>query len=254
MSKISQKNNSMKGVILAGGTGSRLYPLTKVTNKHLLPIYDKPMIYYPITTLRNSGINDIMIVTGKESAGDFMELLGSGSEIGVNLTFRLQEGAGGIADALRLCEDFTNGGNIAVILGDNIFEDYFTKELEEFKDGAIAFVKKVDNPRRFGVVEFDRDYNVLSIEEKPKSPKSNYVQTGFYVYDNNVFDYIRMLKPSERGELEITDVNNLYLDRGKIRINIIDGIWQDAGTFESWYESNVYARNKGGKDINESSE
>jgi len=228
----------MKGIILAGGQGTRLNPLTKVTNKHLLPVYNRPMIYYPIKTLRNAGIKDIMIITGKESAGDFMNLLGSGNEFDINITYRLQDDADGICGALKLCEDFVNGDSIAVILGDNIFQDDFKNVISNFKNGALIFVKGVSNPYRFGVVEFDKDNNVLSIEEKPKIPKSNFAQTGLYLYDSKVFDYIKMLKPSARGEYEITDLNNIYLKTGRLKSFIVKGNWADAGTFESLYQAN----------------
>ncbi len=234
----------MKGVILAGGLGTRLLPLTKVTNKHLLPVYKKPMIYYPLETLVKAGIKDIMIVTGGESPGDFLKLLKNGKEFGLKeIHFAYQEGAGGIAEALSLAEDFADGQKIIVILGDNIFEDdisLFVKEFEaqEFEisgkkvGGAKIFLKKVPDPERFGVAEI-KNGKVISIEEKPKKPKSNYAVTGLYMYDNQVFDVIRTLKPSERGELEITDVNNFYIRQGTMTYEILKGFWTDAGTFDS---------------------
>ena len=232
----------MKGVILAGGTGSRLYPNTKVTNKHLLPVYDRPMIYYPVETLKRSGIRDILIVTGAEHAGDFMQLLGSGIDLGVRLTYKIQDGAGGIAQALGLAEDFAHGESIAAILSDNIFEDDFAESVKHFDSGAAIFVKEVENPRRFGVVELGKNGDILSIEEKPDVPKSSLAQTGFYIYDAEVFDVIRGLEPSHRGELEITDVNNIYLRKGKLSAQIVTGMWVDAGTHTSLLEASILAQ------------
>ena len=224
----------MKGVILAGGTGSRLYPLTKVTNKHLLPVYDEPMIYYPLKTLINAGIKDILIVSGKGHVGHFLELLGSGSEIGVKLSYEIQKEAGGIAHALGLAEQFANGDSVTVILGDNIFEDDLKEEVSSFTSGARIFLKKVYDPSRFGVANVDERYRkVRNIEEKPLIPKSDYAVTGLYIYDNSVFDVIRTLKPSGRGELEITDVNNYYIASDSMSFSVLGGYWSDAGTFES---------------------
>lgn len=222
----------MRGIILAGGTGSRLFPLTKVTNKHLLPVYDKPMIYYPLHTLVSTGITDIMIVSGRGHAGHFLELLGSGAEFGVNLTYEIQEKAGGIAQALGLAEKWADDEAVAVILGDNIFQDDVKNDVTSFRTGAKIFLKEVPDAGRFGVAELDRD-RVLSIEEKPKKPKSNYAVTGLYLYDADVFSIIRTLKPSGRGELEITDVNNAYLKKGIMQYTILKGFWSDAGTFDS---------------------
>lgn len=222
----------MKGIILAGGTGSRLYPLTKVTNKHLLPVYDMPMIYYPLQTLIDAGIVDIMIISGRGHAGHFLELLGSGAESGVHLTYEIQEKAGGIAQALGLAEDFADDDNVAVILGDNIFQDNVRGAVQSFKSGAHVFLKAVLDANRFGVAEIDGD-RIISIEEKPASPKSNYAVTGLYLYDNDVFDIISTLKPSGRGELEITDVNNEYIMRNEMSYSRLKGFWSDAGTFES---------------------
>lgn len=222
----------MKGVILAGGTGSRLYPLTKVTNKHLLPVYDKPMIYYPMETLINAGIKDIMIVSGRGHAGHFLELLGSGVDHGVHFTYEIQEKAGGIAQALSLAEDFVDGDSVTVILGDNIFQDNVKKDVANFNDGAKIFLKEVPNAHRFGVAELN-DKKVIGIEEKPKDPKSNFAVTGLYIYDSEIFDAIKTLKPSGRGELEITDVNNYYINKGMMEYGILEGFWSDAGTFES---------------------
>ncbi len=230
----------MKGVILAGGLGSRLRPLTKVTNKHLLPIYDKPMIYYPIETLVKAGIRDIMIVTGGNSAGDFLRLLGNGSDFGLkDIYYTYQEGEGGIADALKLCEHFADKEDIMVILGDNIVQDdvsAYVRKFEAQKSGARILLKKVDDPERFGVPELDGD-RIVRIEEKPTQPKSNYAVTGLYMYDSRVFDYCRDLKPSSRGELEITDVNNAYIDAGDMHYDVLEGWWTDAGQFESLYRA-----------------
>ena len=230
----------MKGVILAGGLGSRLRPLTKVTNKHLLPIYDKPMIYYPIETLCSAGIRDIMIVTGGNSAGDFLRLLGNGAAFGLkDIYYTYQEGEGGIADALRLCEHFAEGQRIAVILGDNIIQgdiSPYVRKFEHQDSGARILLKEVEDPQRFGVPELDGD-RIVRIEEKPVRPASNYAVTGIYMYDRRVFDFIKRLRPSDRGELEITDVNNQYIREGDLYYDILDGWWTDAGTFESLFHA-----------------
>jgi glucose-1-phosphate thymidylyltransferase len=228
----------MKGIILAGGTGSRLFPLTKVTNKHLLPVYDKPMIYYPLHTLINAGITDIMIVSGRGHAGHFLELLGSGMEFGVSLTYEIQETAGGIAQALGLAASWADDDEVAVILGDNIFQDNVKGDVTSFTGGAKIFLKEVKDAQRFGVAELKKDH-VISIEEKPQSPKSNYAVTGLYLYDNQVFSIIRTLKPSGRGELEITDVNNAYLQKEMMQYAILKGFWSDAGTFESLLRASI---------------
>ena len=238
----------MKGVVLAGGLGKRLYPLTKVTNKHLLPVYSKPMIYYPIETLVQAGIDDITIVTGGNSAGDFLRLLGNGHEFGLkHINYTYQEGEGGIAAALSLVEHFARGDKIVVILGDNIIEGSIKNAVGDFekeKKGAKVFLKEVPDPERFGVVEFKED-KVINIEEKPKKPKTNYIVIGIYMYDNNVFDIIRGLRPSARGELEITDVNNAYIRRGEMTYEIMEGWWTDAGTFRSLLRANqLVARKK----------
>lgn len=237
----------MNGVVLAGGLGKRLYPLTKVTNKHLLPVYDKPMIYYPIETLLQAGIDDITIVTGGNSAGDFLRLLGNGHEFGLkHLNYTYQEGEGGIAAALSLAEHFAGGDKIVVILGDNIIEGNIknaVKDFEKQKKGAKLLLKEVPDPERFGVVEFEGD-KVINIEEKPDKPKSNYIVTGIYMYDNTVFDIIRGLHPSARGELEITDVNNAYIGRGEMTYEILEGWWTDAGTFESLTRANQLVARK----------
>jgi glucose-1-phosphate thymidylyltransferase len=226
----------MKGVILAGGLGTRLYPLTKVTNKHLLPVCDKPMIYYPIQTLVNAGVRDILLVTGGNSAGDFLRLLGNGKEFGLqHLNYTYQEGEGGIAAALSLAEYFANREPICVVLGDNIIERNIAPIVRAFQEqgrGAKIVLKEVKDPQRFGVPVFERD-RLVRIEEKPKEPKSPYAVTGIYCFDHQVFDIIRTLKPSTRGELEITDVNNAYIERGRMTWDVLDGWWTDAGTFES---------------------
>lgn len=222
----------MKGIILAGGTGSRLYPLTKVTNKHLLPVYDKPMIYYPLFTLINSGIEDIMIVSGQGHAGHFLELLGSGYDFNINLTYEIQKRAGGIAQALSLAEKWVGDDNVAVILGDNIFQDIIEEEVQSFSTGAKIFLKEVNDAHRFGVADISEE-KVISIEEKPKNPKSDYAVTGLYLYDSDVFSIIKKLNPSVRGELEITDVNNQYISKGMMQYSILGGYWSDAGTFQS---------------------
>ncbi len=238
----------MKGVILAGGTGSRLHPCTKVTNKHLLPVYTKPMIYYPLKTLVDAGIKDILVISGKEHAGDFLKLLGSGKEFGVNLTYGVQEEAGGIAEALYIAKNFIGNDSLVVILGDNIFEQNIKQFVENFKtqeNGARIFLKKVsiDEARRFGCAVVQKD-KVLYVEEKPRDPKSNLVLTGLYMFDSNIFNIIEGLERSARGELEITDAISHYVKNGKCRHNIIEGFWSDAGTFESLFSSSQYLRNK----------
>ncbi len=225
----------MKGIILAGGTGSRLYPLTKVTNKHLLPVGRKPMIYHPIEKLTQAGITEILIVTGLEHMGDIVGLLGSGKEFGCRFTYKVQDEAGGIAQALALGENFAGQDKLVVILGDNVFQDDLKPIVERFKrqkSGARILVKEVHDPKRFGVVAF-KNGKVTSIEEKPKKPKSNYAVTGIYFYDQEVFSYIRKLKPSHRGELEISDVNSAYLKGKQLEYDVLSGWWSDAGTFES---------------------
>jgi glucose-1-phosphate thymidylyltransferase len=231
----------MKGVVLAGGTGSRLNPLTRVTNKHLLPVYDKPMVYYPIQTLVNAGIQEILLVTGGKNAGEFLRLLGNGRDFGLkHINYTYQEGEGGIAEALGLAEHFADGQPVCVILGDNIIENNVRHAVENFKKqscGAKILLKEVQDAERFGVVEI-RGNRVVSIEEKPRNPKSNYAVIGIYLYDATVFQKIRRLKPSGRGELEITDVNNFYVEEGTLTYEILDGWWTDAGTFESLLRAN----------------
>jgi glucose-1-phosphate thymidylyltransferase len=230
----------MKGIVLAGGTGSRLFPLTKITNKHLLPIYDKPMIYYPIETLVEAGIRDLLIVTGGRNSGDFLRLLANGKEFGLkHVNYTYQEGEGGIAEALALCEHFAEGSKICVILGDNIIEGSIRRAVEDFQQqerGAKILLKEVSDPERFGVAELQGD-KIIGIEEKPQRPKSNYAVTGIYLYDETVFDKTRTLKPSARGELEITDVNNAYIREATMRFDFLEGWWTDAGTFESLHRA-----------------
>jgi glucose-1-phosphate thymidylyltransferase len=233
----------MKGIVLAGGIGSRLYPLTRVTNKHLLPVYDKPMIFYPLQTLVDAGIRDILIVTGGQNAGDFLRLLQNGKEFGLQqLSFAYQEGEGGIADALRLAEPWAKGDKICVVLGDNVIEGDIRDAARSFSQqdkGAMVMLKEVPDPERFGVPVFE-DGRIIRIEEKPKKPLSSHAVIGIYFYDGTVFDRIRRLKPSGRGEYEITDINNSYIAESTLRHTLLDGWWTDAGTFESlWHASNM---------------
>ncbi|HPK53850.1 MAG TPA: sugar phosphate nucleotidyltransferase [Smithellaceae bacterium] len=226
----------MKGVVLAGGLGSRLYPLTKVTNKHLLPVYNEPMIYYPIRALVNAGINEILVVTGGNSAGDFLKLLENGKDFGLkHINYTYQQGEGGIAAALGLAEFFADKDKIVVVLGDNIIEKNIRSAVEKFRsqrEGARILLKEVSDPQRFGVPVFEGG-KVIRVEEKPAKPASNYAVIGIYMYDYRVFEFIRSLKPSQRGELEITDVDNFYIREGKMEWDVLDGWWTDAGTFES---------------------
>jgi glucose-1-phosphate thymidylyltransferase len=241
----------MKGVVLAGGAGSRLFPLTKITNKHLLPIYDKPMIYYPIQTLVDAGIKDIMVVTGGKNAGDFLRLLANGKHFGLtHIDFTYQEGEGGIAEALNLAHHFADNSKLCVVLGDNIIEGSIRDAVEDFRRqprGAKILLKEVTDAERFGVAEIQGD-RVIHIEEKPKRPKSNFAVTGFYMYDETVFEKIETLVPSGRGELEITDVNNAYIREGTMTFSYLDGWWTDAGTFESLLRAgNLVAQSAGVK-------
>ncbi len=230
----------MKGVVLAGGLGKRLWPLTKITNKHLLPIYDKPMVYYPLEILIKAGIRDVLLVTGGNHAGDFLRLLGNGKELGLKeLHYTYQEGEGGIADALRLAEDFADGDKIVVVLGDNIIERDIRRGVANFFSqprGGRIYLKQVPDPERFGVAVFEHE-RIVRIDEKPADPASDYAVIGIYMYDEQVFDFIRSLQPSQRGELEITDVNNFYLQQGSLEYEVLDGWWTDAGTFESLYRA-----------------
>lgn len=223
----------MKGIVLAGGKATRLMPLTKITSKQLLPVYNKPMIYYPINTLVKAGIKDVLIIIAPEYSGHFLNLLGSGQDFGVRFSYEIQEEARGLADAFIIGKNFIGDDNVTMILGDNIFDDNFSEEIQSFKKGGIVFAKKVEDPERFGVVEFDKNMKAVSIEEKPKKPKSNYAVVGLYTYDNRVVKYAESLKPSDRGEIEITDINNIYLKNGELKVNIFNGLWEDAGTFDS---------------------
>ncbi|MFA6470542.1 MAG: sugar phosphate nucleotidyltransferase [Candidatus Latescibacterota bacterium] len=239
----------MKGVILAGGLGTRLDPLTRVTNKHLLPVYNKPMIYYPIETLVDAGIRNIMVVTGGNSAGDFLTLLGNGAEFGLkHINYTYQQGHGGIAQALSLAEHFVDGDKVVVILGDNLIEGSIKNAVDNFDrqdTGARVILKDVPDPERFGVAEL-KDGRIVSIEEKPARPKSSFAVVGIYLYDSRVFDFIRVLKPSSRGELEISDVNNAYIADGSMEYEILDGWWTDAGTFNSLIRANMLMAKKNG--------
>lgn len=236
----------MKGVILAGGSGSRLYPSTKVTNKHLLNVYDRPMIYYPLSTLLKANVKDILIISGPEYAGHFLRLLGSGKDFNAKFTYEIQEGSLGIANALSLAEDFVDNNKFVTILGDNIFEDNISGFVNEFmsgKYGAKILLKKVDAPERFGVAEIT-DGKLVGIEEKPKKPKSNLIVTGCYMYDSSVFGIIKKLKPSKRNEYEISEVNNEYIKRNSISYSILKGFWSDAGTFSSLHKAAEFMMNK----------
>lgn len=230
----------MKGIILAGGKATRLRPLTKITSKQLLPVYNKPMIYYPIETLIRAGIKDILIIVAPEYSGHFLNLLGSGKEFNANFSYEVQEEPRGLADAFRVGEQFIGEDSVAMILGDNIFDHDFSESIRSFTRGGKVFAKKVEDPERFGVVEFDENKNVLSIEEKPENPKSDYAVVGLYIYDNRVVQYAKELTPSARGEIEITDINNRYLRDGELVVDTIDSIWMDAGTFDSLFEANKY--------------
>jgi len=246
----------MKGVVLAGGTGSRLFPITRVTNKHLLPVFDKPMVYYPIQTLVNAGIREILLVTGGKNAGDFLRLLGNGRDFGLkHINYTYQEGEGGIAEALGLAEHFADGESICVVLGDNIIENNIRRTVENFrtqKRGAKILLKEVPDADRFGVAEIRGD-RVVGIEEKPSDPKSNYAVIGIYLYDSSVFEKIQRLKPSGRGELETTDVNNFYVAEGTLTCEILDGWWTDAGTFDSLLRANNLVAQTGANKLMEQS-
>lgn len=232
----------MKGIILAGGSGTRLRPLTKVTSKQLLPIYDKPMVYFPMQTLIKAGITDILFIVAPDHAGDFLNCLGSGTQFGCRFTYEIQDKPAGLAQGLSLAETFVGQDSCMLILGDNIYEHDFTKAVKDFTSGSHIFVKEVPDPERFGVVELDSNGHALSIEEKPEHPKSSYAQTGAYIYDEHVFDFIRTMQPSPRGELEITDLNNIYLDKGILTASIITGEWIDAGTLESLFKAAEFRR------------
>lgn len=233
----------MKGIILAGGRATRLRPLTSITSKQLLPVYDKPMIFYPIETLTKAGIEDILIIIAPDYSGHFLNLLGDGKDFGAHFSYAVQKEPRGLADAFIIGSDFIDGDSVTMILGDNIFDKDFSTEIKNFKSGGMVFAKKVNDPQRFGVVEFDQNMKVISIEEKPSIPKSDYAVVGLYTYDNRVLDIARNLKPSDRGEIEITDINKAYLEKGELQVNIFDSLWEDAGTFESLlHVSNIMAQ------------
>lgn len=234
----------MKGIILAGGSGTRLRPLTKVTSKQLLPIYNKPMIYFPLQTLLTAGIKEIMIIVAPDHAGDFLKLLGSGNEFGCKFTYEIQDKPEGLAQAFVIGANFIKDDNVTLVLGDNIFEDDFSEAIATFQKGGRVFAKEVQDPQRFGVVEFDDNKRAISIVEKPEQPKSNYAVTGLYIYDNTVVEKSRNLQPSPRGELEITDLNNVYLQEGTLDVAFVKGKWLDTGTFESLYEAISFVRDK----------
>lgn len=234
----------MKGIILAGGAGSRLSPLTKVTSKQLIPVYNKPMIYYPLETLMNAGIREILIIVAPDHAGDFLKLLGSGKEFGCKFSYEIQDKPEGLAQAFVIGQNFVGDDDVTLILGDNLFDDNFSEAIRSFKSGARVFAKEVKDPERFGVVAFDADHKVTSIVEKPKEPLSNFAVTGLYIYDNTVVEKAKALQPSARGELEITDLNNVYLKEGTLDVAFVSGAWLDTGTFESLYEATTFARAK----------
>ncbi len=240
----------MKGIVLAGGKATRLRPLTKITSKQLLPVYNKPMIYYPIETLIRAGIKDILIIIAPDYSGHFLNLLGSGREFGAKFNYEIQEEPRGLADAFIIGANHVGNESVALILGDNIFDMDFSQSIQTFKNGGLVFAKKVADPERYGVVEFDKKMNVVSIEEKPLKPKSNFAVPGLYIYDNQVLEFAKNLKPSARGEIEITDINKEYLSRKQLRVDIIDGIWEDAGTFDSLLRaSNLMAEKEKGLSV-----
>lgn len=234
----------MKGIVLAGGAGTRLRPLTKVTSKQLLPIYNKPMVLYPIETLVRAGISEILVIIAPSNAGDFLKLLGNGSAYNCKISYEIQEKPEGIAQALSIGKNFIGKDSVALILGDNLYGDDFTADIKNFKTGGKIFAKKVADPKRFGVVEFNKEMKALSIVEKPSCPKSDYAVTGLYLYDNTCLQKITQIKPSARGELEITDINNLYLKEGKLAVTFVNSYWLDCGTFESLYQANTLMRQK----------
>lgn len=234
----------MRGIILSGGSGTRLSPLTKITSKQLLPVYNRPMIYYPLNTLIRAGVKDILIIVAPERAGDYLNLLGSGKEFGVKFTYEIQDKPRGLADAFIIGEHFIDEEDVVMILGDNIFEDDLSEDIKSFKSGARVFAKEVPDPERFGVVEFNKDKKVVSVEEKPKNPKSNFCITGLYIYDNQVVEVAKNMQPSVRGELEITDLHNYYLAKGELDVKIIKGEWIDTGTFDSLLQAQKFAKEK----------
>lgn len=234
----------MRGIILAGGAATRLRPCTKVTSKQLLPVYNRPMIYYPLNTLIKAGIKEILIIVAPERAGDFLNLLGSGKDFGVRFTYEIQDKPRGLADAFIMGENFIDQESVALILGDNIYEYDFTEDIKSFKAGGKVFAKKVPDPERFGVVKFDEQMKAVKIVEKPKEWLSDYALTGFYLFDNRCVQVAKSLKPSDRGELEITDVQNFYLEKGELQVSVIDGAWEDAGTFDSLLRAHNLAKEK----------
>lgn len=234
----------MKGIILAGGKATRLRPLTKITSKQLLPVYNKPMIYYPIETLVKSGIKNILIIIAPEYAGHFLNLLGSGKDFGAKFTYEIQDEPRGLADAFIVGEEFIGNSSVTMILGDNIFDYDFSKSIRSFKSGGKIFVKQVPDPERYGVIEFNQQNKVVSIEEKPKTPKSNYASVGLYIYDNRVIQYAKETMPSQRGELEITELHKRYLANNELEVEVINGFWEDAGTFDSLLSANNYMADK----------
>ena len=234
----------MKGIVLSGGSATRLRPCTKVTSKQLLPVYNRPMIYYPLNTLIKAGIKDILIIVSPEQAGHYLNLLGSGKDFGVKFTYEIQDKPEGLAQSFIIGKNFIDDDSVCMILGDNIFEDDFTEDIKNFSGGAKVFAKQVPDPERFGVVEFDENKKAISIEEKPTQPRSNYCVTGLYIYDNKIVDIAQNLKPSPRGELEITDVNKIYLEKGELDVAMVSGAWVDAGTFDSLLEAQILAKNK----------
>lgn len=234
----------MKGIILSGGSGTRLQPLTKITSKQLLPIYNRPMIFYPLNTLIKAGIKEILIIVGPERAGDYLNLLGSGKEFGVKFTYEVQDKPRGLAEAFIIGESFLDNDDVTLILGDNIFEDDFTEDITSFQGGGRIFAKAVSDPKRFGVVEFDAHMKAISVEEKPEHPKSNFALPGLYIYDKRVVQFAKEVQPSTRGELEITDLHNRYLALGELDVRTFKGEWIDAGTFDSLHAANVLAYEK----------
>lgn len=234
----------MKGIILAGGTGSRLHPVTKATSKQLLPIYNKPMIFYPIETLVKAGIREILIIVAPDYAGDFLRLLGSGKEFGAKFTYEIQDKPNGLAEAFIIGETFIGDDSVCMILGDNYFEDDFTEQVSTFKQGGRIFGKKVDDPRRYGVPTFDHEGRVSRVDEKPEHPGSEYAITGLYIFDNTCIEKAKKVKPSARGEIEIVDIHNQYIEEGTLDLVFVEGAWLDTGTFETWFEASRFVREK----------
>ncbi len=238
------KDLNMRGIILSGGSGTRLAPCTKVTSKQLLPVYNKPMIYYPLNTLIKAGIKEILIIVAPERAGDYLNLLGSGKDFGVKLTYEVQDKPGGLPEAFMIGENFIDSEDVTMVLGDNIFEDDFSKDIQNFKKGAKVFAKKVPDPERLGVVKFDENMKAIEIVEKPKEWISDYAIVGLYIYDSRVVNIAKNLKPSERGELEIADLHRWYLDKDELEVAMVKGEWADAGTFDSLLEAQILAKEK----------